>query len=162
MLEVDKLAKLVKYYTSNNLLLQWSSGQAPKEITFFEAVKSFDAYIAISGNFVITLKNLSIDVLRKIRLRKSPLMLITPLNAEAAEEKLWKPKINSVYGPPSLQTTRKCSLYCWFQLIRTNDGSVTLSEKRRKIYVAKIEFTSELISNRNKHLRISYFLNFLS
>ena len=54
---------------------------------FIAAVKTFDANIAISGNFVLTVKNSSTGVLR-IRLRKSPLLLITPLNAEAAGKTL--------------------------------------------------------------------------
>ena len=42
---------------SNNLLIQWSSGWVPLDITFVAAVKSFDANIAISDNFVLTAKN---------------------------------------------------------------------------------------------------------
>ena len=43
-------------WTSGNFLIQLSSGGVPVEVIFF-AVKSFDANIAISGNFVITGKN---------------------------------------------------------------------------------------------------------
>ena len=44
-------------WTSITLLIQYSSGWAPLEVTFFAAVKSSDANIAISGNFVLTAKN---------------------------------------------------------------------------------------------------------
>ena len=42
---------------SNNLLNQWSSVRAQLEVTFFTAVKSFDANISFSANFVLTVKN---------------------------------------------------------------------------------------------------------
>ena len=45
--------------SSNNirLLIQWSSGQAPLEVTFFVAVKKFHANIANIANFVLIVKN---------------------------------------------------------------------------------------------------------
>ena len=38
------------------LLIQWSSGRAPLEVTFFAAVKSFDTNFSIIGNFVLNAK----------------------------------------------------------------------------------------------------------
>ena len=35
----------------------WSSGWSPLEVTFFDAVKSFDVNIAIADNFVLNTKN---------------------------------------------------------------------------------------------------------
>ena len=40
-------------------MIQWLSGQAPLEATFYAAVKFFDANITISGNFVSNVKNSS-------------------------------------------------------------------------------------------------------
>ena len=44
-------------WISVRLLIQWSLGRTPPEVTFFAVVKSFDATMVISSNFVLTVKN---------------------------------------------------------------------------------------------------------